>query len=221
MSPHHARELQRILPGTEIFIMYGQTEASARLTFLDPVDLQRKAGSIGKPIPGVRITIRREDSTPCDPLEAGEIVAEGDNIMKGYWGDPEGTARILKDDGLHTGDMAWMDAEGYIYIQGRNSEIIKSGGHRIGSKEIEDAILELPIVHEVAVVGEEDEILGESIAAYIVPKEQGDTDAQAIQRHCRERLPVYMVPRKVVFMNELPKTATGKVKKHELRHAMG
>lgn len=221
MSPRAAEELQRILPGTDIFIMYGQTEASARLTYLHPADFHRKAGSIGKPIPGVRITIRREDSTPCDPREAGEIVAEGDNVMKGYWGDPEGTARILRRDGLHTGDVAWMDAEGYIYIVGRQSEIIKSGGHRIGAKEIEEAILELSTVHEAAVVGEEDEILGESITAYVVPKEPNAIDAHGIQRHCRERLPVYMVPRKVIFMDGLPKTISGKIKKNELRSAGG
>jgi long-chain acyl-CoA synthetase len=217
MSPRSAEELQRILPKTDIFIMYGQTEASARLTYLDPVDLRRKAGSIGKPIPGVRITIRREDSTPCAPREVGEIVAEGDNLMKGYWGDPEGTARMLRSDGLHTGDLAWIDEEGYIYIVGRQSEIIKSGGHRIGAKEIEDAILELPAVHEAAVVGEEDEILGESITAYVVAKEWSAIDPQAIQRWCRERLPVYMVPREVVFMDELPKTISGKIRKNELR----
>ena len=221
MSPRAAEELHRILPGTDIFIMYGQTEASARLTYLDPADLHRKAGSIGKPIPGVRITIRREDSTPCGPREVGEIVAEGDNTMKGYWGDPEGTARILRSDGLHTGDLAWMDEEGYIYIVGRKSEIIKSGGHRIGAKEIEEAILEHPAVHEAAVVGEEDEILGESITAYVVVKERSGIDPQAIQRCCRERLPVYMVPRKVVFMDELPKTTNGKIRKNELRRGVG
>jgi len=221
MSPRSAEELHRILPGTDIFIMYGQTEASARLTYLAPADLRRKAGSIGKPIPGVRITIRREDFTPCAPREVGEIVAEGDNVMKGYWGDQEGTARTLRSDGLHTGDMAWMDEEGYIYIVGRQSEFIKSGGHRIGAKEIEEAILELPTVHEVAVVGEEDEILGESITAYVVAKERSGIDPHAIQRCCRDRLPVYMVPRKVVFMDELPKTISGKIRKNELRRVEG
>jgi acyl-CoA synthetase (AMP-forming)/AMP-acid ligase II len=221
MSPRSAEELHRILPGTDIFIMYGQTEASARLTYLDPSDLHRKAGSAGKPIPGVRITIRGENSRPCGPREVGEIVAEGENIMKGYWGDPEGTARILRNDGLHTGDLAWKDEEGYIYIVGRQSEIIKSGGHRIGAKEIEEAILELPMVDEVAVVGEEDEILGESITAYIVPKERSAIDPQAIRRCCRERLPIYMVPRKVIFMGEFPKTISGKIKKNELHRGEG
>jgi acyl-coenzyme A synthetase/AMP-(fatty) acid ligase len=94
--------------------------------------------------------------------------------------------------------------------------MIKSGGHRISPKEIEEAILELPAVHEVAVVGVEDEILGESITAFVVPKEQCVIDSQDVQRHCTERLSVYQVPRKVLFLRELPKTATGKVKKHEL-----
>jgi acyl-CoA synthetase (AMP-forming)/AMP-acid ligase II len=216
MPPKHAQELAQILPGTEIFIMYGQTEASARLTCLDPADLHRKAGSIGKPIPGVVITVRGEDSTPCAPKEVGEIVAEGNNIMKGYWGDPEETARVLGNDGLHTGDMAWMDEEGYLYIAGRKSQMIKSGGHRISPNEIEETILELPAVHEVAVVGVEDEILGESITAFVVPKDGSVIESRVVQRHCKERLASYQVPRKVLFMEELPKTATGKVKKHEL-----
>jgi acyl-CoA synthetase (AMP-forming)/AMP-acid ligase II len=216
MPPNHAQELVQILPGAEIFIMYGQTEASPRLTCLDSADLLRKPGSIGKPIPGVNITVRGGDSTPCAPKEVGEIVAEGNNIMKGYWGDPDETAKVLRDDGLHTGDMAWMDEEGYLFIAGRKSQMIKSGGHRISPKEIEEAILELPAVHEVAVVGVEDEILGESITAFVVPKEQCVIDSQDVQRHCTERLSVYQVPRKVLFLRELPKTATGKVKKHEL-----
>jgi acyl-coenzyme A synthetase/AMP-(fatty) acid ligase len=141
--------------------------------------------------------------------------------MKGYWGDVEGTSRVLRSDGLHTGDMAWMDEEGYIYIVGRQSEFIKSGGHRIGAKEIEETILELPTVHEVAVVGEEDEFLGESVTAYIVAKERDAIDPHAIQRRCRERLPVYMVPRKVVFLDELPKTISGKIRKNELRSREG
>lgn len=216
MPAKHAQELAQILPGTEIFIMYGQTEASARLTCLDSADLTRKPGSIGLPIPGVKITVRREDSAPCAPGEVGEIVAEGDNVMKGYWGDPEETAKVLRDDGLHTGDMAWMDEDGYLYIAGRKSEMIKSGGHRICPKEIEETILEIPAVHETAVVGVEDEILGESITAYVVLKERCVIESQEVQRHCKERLSIYQVPRKVLFLEVLPKTATGKVKKYAL-----
>lgn len=216
MSPKHAQELAQILPNAEIFIMYGQTEASPRLTCLDSADFLRKPGSIGKPIPGVKITVRGEDSTPCAPKEVGEIVAEGNNIMQGYWDEPEETARVLRDDGLHTGDMAWMDEEGYLYIVGRKSQMIKSGGHRISPKEIEETILEIPGVHEVAVVGVEDEILGESITAYVVPKGRGVIESQVVRRHCMERLSIHQVPRDVLFVDELPKTATGKVKKHEL-----
>jgi acyl-CoA synthetase (AMP-forming)/AMP-acid ligase II len=216
MPPKHAQELAQILPSAEIFIMYGQTEASPRLTCLDSADLLRKPGSIGKPIPGVKITVRGEDSTTCAPKEVGEIVAEGKNIMKGYWGDPEETAKVLRDDGLHTGDIAWMDEEGYLYIAGRKSQMIKSGGHRISPKAIEETILELPAVHEVAVVGVKDEILGESITAFVVPKALCVIDSQVVQRHCMERLSIYQVPREVLFLVELPKTASGKVKKHEL-----
>src|SRR5574341_1245704 len=153
MPPQHARELSACLSETKIFIMYGQTEATARLTYLEPADLRRKPGSIGKAIPGVEIKIMRDPDSPAEIGQEGEIVARGENIMLGYWNDAEATQSALKNGWLHTGDIATMDDEGYLFIVGRNSDMIKSGAHRISPKEIEEAILELREVFEVSVVG--------------------------------------------------------------------
>ena len=218
MPPQHARELSRCLPQTKIFIMYGQTEATARLTYLDPVDLERKAGSIGKAIPGVEIRIEREDGTTAGPGEEGQIIAWGGNIMLGYWNDAEATLKTLKNGWLHTGDIATMDNEGFLFIVGRKNDMIKSGAHRISPKEIEEAILELPAIHEVSVVGIADEILGETIRAVVVLKEGHVLDAHAVQRHCQTRLASFKIPKEIVFAESLPKTSSGKIMRYKLKN---
>ena len=220
MSPKLAQELKTILPDVQIFIMYGQTEASARLSYLDPHKLLSKADSIGKAIPGVTLHLLNPDGTPVSVGETGEIVAQGDNIMAGYWEDPEGTASVLRKEGLWTGDLARMDDEGYLYIVSRKSELIKSGAHRIGPKEIEEVILEHESVHETAVFGIEDEILGEAIKACIVLKDHAPCTKKEMIIHCRQKLPAYKVPHHIEFLKQLPKTASGKIKKNELKHML-
>ena len=216
MSPDLTRRLIEALPGKRIFVMYGATEASARLSYLPPEDLIRKLGSVGRAIPGVTLEVLREDGSAASPGEIGEVVARGDNIMEGYWNDPEETARVLDAKGYHTGDLGAFDAEGFLWLAGRAREQIKSGAHRIHPKEIEDAILEHPAVHEAAVVGVPDETLGESIRAFVVPRAGAQLDDEAVLAHCRTRLPAYKVPKSVVFRDELPKGPTGKIQKRDL-----
>ena len=217
MPPQHAQELIQILPDTSVYIMYGQTEAAPRLTYLDPRDVIRKAGSIGKAIPGVTIDLIKEGGIPAIKGEEGEIVASGRNIMIGYWNNPEQTRKVLRDGKLFTGDIAKMDDEGFLYIVGRQNDMIKSGAHRISAKEIEEVILGLQAVHEVAVIGVEDHILGEAIKAFIVLKEGAKLDAQEIQRYCAARLASFKVPKEVAFVSDLPKTNSGKVRRHMLK----
>lgn len=217
MSPMLAQMLKSILPNVDIYIMYGQTEACARLSYLEPEDLIRKAGSIGKAIPNVKLQVLHQDGKPVKPGEVGEIVAQGDNIMAGYWEDPEGTKMVLKQEGLWTGDLARIDEEGYLYIVSRKSDLIKSGAHRIAPKEIEDSILEHEAVHEVAVLGIDDEILGEAIRACIVLKDGKTCSKKEIQAFCRKKLPAYKVPHHITFCEQLPKTSSGKIKKNELK----
>lgn len=214
MSPKHAMELVDILKDTKIFIMYGQTEATARLTYLAPRDLFRKIGSIGKPIPGVEIEIVKNNGEIAETEEEGEIVARGKNIMVGYWNNPEDTERVLKGNKLYTGDIARMDDEGFLYIVGRRSDMIKSGAHRISPKEIEETILEMQEVHEVVAVGIEDEVLGETIKAIVVLKDGLNLDVRQVIKYCRRKLAQFKIPREVVFVDDLPKTHSGKVRRH-------
>ncbi|MEW8193740.1 MAG: hypothetical protein AB2793_08500, partial [Candidatus Thiodiazotropha sp.] len=149
--------------------------------------------------------------------ETGEICASGENIMQGYWKDKERTDQVLKDGWLYTGDLAHTDADGYLYIDGRSSDMIKSGANRISPKEIEEVILELEDVHEVAVIGSPDELLGEIIKAYVVPKKGSELKQRNIQRHCKNNLAIYKIPKTIEFIEELPKTASGKIKRFMLK----
>jgi long-chain acyl-CoA synthetase len=216
MSPKLAGQLQKVFPEVEIFIMYGQTEASARLSYLPPEDLERKMGSIGRAIPGVTLNLLDREGKHVPDGQVGEIVATGDNIMAGYWGRKQETDQVLRPEGLWTGDLARRDKEGYFYIVSRKSDMIKSGSHRIVPKEIEDIIHEHEAVHEVVVVGVEDEILGETIKACVVLKPGITCLPKELMLHCRRNLPAFKVPHQIVFFDELPKTATGKIRKTEL-----
>ncbi|SHH84203.1 class I adenylate-forming enzyme family protein [Desulfofustis glycolicus] len=212
MAPSLAQRLSEVFPGVAIYIMYGQTEAAPRLSYLEPKRLVDKAGSIGKAIPGVVLEVCRPDGSPVPVGEVGEIVASGDNIMAGYWRQPDETAKVLRDDKLWTGDLARIDEDGFLYIEGRKSAMIKSGSHRIAPKEIEEVIMEYAGIHEVAVVGVPDEILGEKIVAFVVLKEQVQISGKELIQYCHRQLPAFKIPQHVIFLDELPKTDTGKVK---------
>jgi acyl-CoA synthetase (AMP-forming)/AMP-acid ligase II len=219
MSPQLVKQLQAVFPGVEIFVMYGQTEAAPRLSYLPSEEVVNRPGSIGKAIPGVNLTLRDIEAREVEQGEIGEIVAQGDNIMAGYWQREKETAEVLRPEGLWTGDLARSDEEGFLYIVSRKSDIIKSGSHRIGPKEIEDTLAEHPAVHEVAVVGIKDEILDERIRACVVLKDGEKTTDREMIKFCRRLLPAFKVPQEVVFYEALPKTETGKIKKTDLRDA--
>ncbi|MCU7935378.1 MAG: acyl--CoA ligase [Candidatus Thiodiazotropha sp. (ex Dulcina madagascariensis)] len=217
MAPVLIDRLLTALPHIDLFVMYGQTEATARLTYLPPDKLKEKRGSIGIAIPDTVIQVRNKQGRIAKPQETGEICAAGKNIMQGYWRDSEKTAQVLRDGRLYTGDLAHTDSDGYLYIDGRSSDMIKSGANRISPKEIEEVIQELDGILEVAVVGCPDEMLGEIIKAYVVPKKQNALDKREIQHHCKNNLAIYKIPRSIEFIDELPKTASGKVKKYLLQ----
>ena len=133
--------------------------------------------------------------------------------MQGYWRDPEKTGQVLKEGWLHTGDLAHVDGDGYLFIDGRASDMIKSGGNRISPKEIEEIVQELDGVQEVAVVGVPDEMLGEVIKAFVVPAKTATLDKKAVLRHCKNRLALYKIPKFIEFIESLPKTASGKIQR--------
>jgi acyl-CoA synthetase (AMP-forming)/AMP-acid ligase II len=217
MAPALTEKLIGEIPHADLFVMYGQTEATARLSYLPPSDLSRKRGSVGIPIPGVEIEIRDKEGRPVDVGVAGEICARGENIMQGYWRDQEKTSSVVKNGWLYTGDLAHFDEDGYIYIEGRSSDMIKAGANRISPKEIEEIILELSEIQEVAVIGVPDDLLGEVIKAFIVVAKGKVLDKKQVQLHCKNNLASYKIPKYIEFIDELPKTASGKVKKYQLK----
>ena len=216
MAPAHVQRLQEALPHVAIFVMYGQTEATARLTYLPPARLHEKLGSAGQAIPGVEIQIQDEHGQALPIGAVGEVCARGGNIMLGYWNDPIATQKVLRDGWLHTGDLARVDADGFIFIQGRSADMIKTGAHRINPKEIEEVIAEIEGVAEVAVVGAPDEILGQVIKAVVIPRPGGALTPRDVQAHCHRQLASYKIPKIIEFAAELPKTASGKVRRFML-----
>jgi acyl-CoA synthetase (AMP-forming)/AMP-acid ligase II len=213
------QELVTALPEARIYIMYGQTEATARLSYLPPEMLVSKMGSIGRGIPGVELGVLDETGQPVKPREVGEIVARGENISPGYWNDPEATAEKFAGGVLHTGDLATVDEEGFIYIVDRKSDFIKSLGHRISSQEIEASILEIPEIVSAVAVGEPDLSVGEAIKVFVTLKQGSELTTESILAYCRARLARHMQPKEVVILDQLPTNAHGKVIKSMLRAA--
>lgn len=206
------KELIETLSGVEIFIMYGQTEATARLSYLPPNKLDEKLGSIGKGIPGTELKVIDKEGNVIKAGDIGEVVASGGNIMKGYFNDKEETDKIIRNGYLYTGDLATVDNDDYIYIVAREKQIIKSGGNRISPKEIENIIIQIPSVIETAVIGTPDDILGEAIKAFIVLNNEAlKVDEKYIIEYCKNNLPSYKVPKYVVFLDSLPKNSSGKI----------
>lgn len=204
-----------------VYVMYGQTEATARLTWLPPSRLIEKLGSVGIPIEGVNIQIRHPDGSPCAVGEAGELFVQGENVALGYWDNEVATAGTFIDGWLKTGDLGYKDSDGFIYLKGRRSDMIKSGANRISPLEIEEVIVELPNVEEVAVIGIADEMLGQSIAAFLVLTQGSSLDVRAVKKHCLDNLASYKIPKQILQVDALPKTASGKVKKHILAEQVG
>jgi acyl-CoA synthetase (AMP-forming)/AMP-acid ligase II len=200
-------------PEKKFYVMYGATEATARLSYLPPDLVYDKMGSIGKGIPGVDLAVLNHAMEAVKPFEIGEIVARGDNIMKGYYNDPEGTAEVLKNGWLYTGDLATVDDDGFIYIIGRSKNIIKSGGYRISPSEIENQILSLEKFTGCVVFGVPDEIMGEAVVAVIQTPDPSDQHAlrREVIAFCNTRLPSYKVPKKIFFIDEFPLNASNKM----------
>lgn len=217
MQPETIRWAREAFAPAQLYVMYGQTEATARLSYLPPRDAVAKEGSIGRGIPGVELNIVDDAGVPCADGVTGHIVARGDNVTPGYFCDSVGTAEILKDGWLWTGDLAYRDSDGFLFVSGRVKEILKVGGHRVSAVEIEQEICRHLDVQEAAVVGAPDEIEGEIPVAFVVAKPGATVDGPALRKFCRERLPIYKVPKMVYFVAALPRTGAGKVSKSELR----
>jgi acyl-CoA synthetase (AMP-forming)/AMP-acid ligase II len=218
LPPAQVDSLRVALPRTQVFVMYGQTEATARLSCLPPDRLDTKRGSIGKGIPGVRLRVVNDADRDVRPGEVGEITAEGDNVAQGYWRQPEESATTFRNGRLYTGDLATVDADGFIYIAGREKEFLKVGGERVSCHAIESCLLELDDLAEAAVVGIPDDVLGEAVRAFVVARSDEHMDLVArVRTFCKQRMPGHLVPREILVVPSLPKNSTGKVMKSQLR----
>ncbi|MFQ5381793.1 MAG: long-chain fatty acid--CoA ligase [Dehalococcoidia bacterium] len=212
--------------GPKLAQAYGMTETAPLLTGMkkewtafdgSPEDTRRLA-SCGREVPGVRLWVAGEDGTELPVGEVGEIVASGPNVMSGYWQRPEETAVALRGGVMHTGDLASMDKDGYVFIVDRAKDMIISGGENVFSTEVENALYEHPEVLEAAVIGVPDEQWGEAVLAVVVPKDGTQPDEQGIIEHCRGLIAGYKCPKQVVFRSDpLPKSGPGKILKTELR----
>jgi acyl-CoA ligase (AMP-forming) (exosortase A-associated) len=221
--------LRKCLPTTRIFLMYGLTEAF-RSTYLPPEELDRRPTSMGKAIPNTEILLVNEHGQPCKPGEVGELVHRGPTVSLGYWGKPELTNQVLRphpfiapelQDGekvCYSGDLVKMDEEGFLFYVGRRDAMIKSSGYRISPTEVEEVLFQSGRVRGAAVIGVPDEVLGQHVKAFVVPKDQDAADADALIAFCAEKLPRYMVPKSVEYIDELPKTSSGKVDYPTLRN---
>jgi amino acid adenylation domain-containing protein len=204
-------------PRADFYVMYGATEAAARLSYLAPADLRRKLGSIGRAIPGVELHVLREDGGTAAPGEVGELVARGENISPGYWNRPDETSERFGSDGYRTGDLGYADSDGCLFLVGRLHDMIKVGANRVGLREIEDALHDHASVSEAAVVSAPDDLLGEVPVAFVTLRQPLPDAEPALRAFCAARLAPYKVPVRVAVLTELPKLTTGKIDKRTLR----
>jgi len=224
--------LRRVLTSTKIFLMYGLTEAF-RSTYLPPEELDRCPTSMGKAIPDTEILVLNEQGGICKPGEVGELVHRGPTVSLGYWNRPEDTARALRRNPLlppemgdcervcYSGDLVKTDEDGFLYFVGRRDTMIKSSGFRISPTEVEEVLFQTGKVRGVAVIGIPDDVLGQSIKAFVVPRDGNSLDGAELQAICAGKMPRYMVPKAIEVLPELPKTSSGKVDYPALRRREG
>jgi len=224
--------LRKLLPATRVYLMYGLTEAF-RSTYLPPEEVDRRPTSMGKAIPDTEILVVNEQGQLCKSGEIGELVHRGPTVSMGYWGRPEDTNRVLRPNPLsppelgdservcYSGDLVKTDEDGFLYYVGRRDTMIKSSGFRVSPTDVEEVLFDSGHLRQAAVIGIPDELLGQSIKAFVVPKEDVSVEADSLINHCAGRMPRYMVPKAIEIMPELPKTTSGKVDYPALRRREG
>jgi acyl-CoA synthetase (AMP-forming)/AMP-acid ligase II len=225
----------QVMPWIRFINAFGQTETASTITMLGPEDhriegteeerkkkLERLSSSIGRPLPDVEVKIVDEQGNTLPPFKPGEILARGPRIMTGYWRDEQKTSQVMSLDGwLRTGDMGWMDEEGYIYLTGRGDDMIIRGGENISPEEVENILQSHPKVEESAVIGVADPEWGQEPRAIVVLKRGEAATPGELMEYCRSRLAGFKRPRSVVFVDALPRNPMGKVLRKKLREEYG
>jgi acyl-CoA ligase (AMP-forming) (exosortase A-associated) len=219
--------LRAALPTTRVYLMYGLTEAF-RSTYLPPDQVDRRPDSIGKAIPNAEILVVREDGSLCGPNEPGELVHRGALVALGYWNDPERTAQRFRAAPNHpsglsmpevavwSGDTVRKDEEGYLYFIGRRDEMIKTSGYRVSPTEVEEVIYATGQVSEAIAVGVPHPVIGQAIVVLAVPHAGGHVDGDAVVAFCKQQLPPFMVPHRVIERDALPRNPNGKIDRKAL-----
>lgn len=223
-----------LFPKVRFMNAFGQTETASTVTVLGPEDhviegtpeekekkLKRLAMSIGKAMPDVEVKIFDEDGKELPPGEVGEIVVRGARVMSGYWKSPEATNATLKNGWIYTGDLGWVDDDGYFFLSGRAKDIIIRGGENISPEEVEKAVGSHPAVEEAAVIGIPDPVWGEAIMAVVILKKGQKATEEEIIEHCRQSLASFKKPERIAFVDDLPRNAMGKVMRRSLRETYG
>ena len=224
-----------LMPQVQFINGYGQTESASTLTILGPEDhrivgteeekqkkWKRLQSSIGRPLPDVQIRIVDEEGKTLPPHTVGEIHAKGPRIMKGYWEDEQKTAQTMTNDGwLRTGDLGYLDEEGYVYLTGRTDDLIIRGGENIAPEEVEEILNSHPKIEEACVIAVPDAEFGQQPFAYCVLKEGEVCTPEEVMEFCRERIASFKRPRGVEFISELPRNPMGKVLRKKLREQYG
>ncbi|MDH5538047.1 MAG: acyl--CoA ligase [Rhizobacter sp.] len=218
LSEEHIRQLRGLFPQAQLYSMYGLTECK-RVTYLPPDQLDIRPTSVGRGMPNEEVWLVDEAGRRLPNGSTGELVIRGSNVMRGYWDKPEQTAERLKPGPiagemvLHSGDIFRTDAEGWLYFVARKDDIIKSRGEKISPREVENVLYGMPGVLEAAVVGVPDAVLGEAVKAFVTLKDGVELSEREVIKYCLSRLENFMAPKFVSFVDELPKTDTGKIKK--------
>ncbi len=221
LPPQHIKRLRAQFPQAQIFSMYGLTECK-RVTYLPPEELGARPNSVGRGMPNEEVYLVDPEGQRLPPGSVGELVIRGSHVMRGYWRRPEETAKRLKPGPypgemvLYSGDIFHMDEEGYLYFIGRSDDIIKSRGEKVSPKEVENVLYALSEIAEAAVIGVDDEVLGQAVHAFVVLHDDTDISEREIIRYCYEHMESYMVPKAVHIVESLPKTDTGKIRKSGL-----
>jgi long-chain acyl-CoA synthetase len=219
IAPALIRRLQNFLPHVQVFNNYGCTEIGPRATAVNCTQHPETIGSIGMAIPRVRLSLIR-DGKPVTTGETGEIVLSGPSLMRGYYQDPQATAKSMSPWGFHTGDFAHSDSSGFLYIEGRKDDIFKCGGEKVSTREIEEVLAEHPLIYEAAVVAEPDPVMGAVPVAYVVPRSRETNLSEAdIRTFCARRLSRNKLPRRIHHVRELTRTNNGKIQKFRLKEA--
>ena len=218
LSEVHIRELRSLFPQAQLFSMYGLTECK-RVTYLPPDQLDIRPTSVGRGMPNEEVWLVDDAGARLPNGSTGELVIRGSNVMRGYWEKPEETAKRLKPGPipgemiLHSGDVFRTDDEGYLYFVARKDDIIKSRGEKVSPREVENALYALDGVYEAAVIGVPDDLLGQAVKAFVTLKPGYQFSEREVIKHCLGRLENFMAPKYVEFVDALPKTDTGKIKK--------